>query len=627
MKRIALIADGWKRWMLYAFPYGLLECIRDRGVDVSIDHYNCFGNWNEDRDYNTGEYAVFNSIDLSLYDGIVTDLSNVKDAETFEAIVRPLRDSGLPVINLNAAREGEETADNVYYVGTDNEGAVSEMLNHMYDVHGCRDFVFLGGPAYHMDNIIRRNAFETFIKDKGLTCDPANILDSDFDYHAGIDYMNKWVDEKRAFPDVFVCANDNIAVGLCTRAAELGYKIPDDFRVTGYDNLDKALYFLPQISTASISREKIAYKAMEVLLKIWDGEKVPRMSHIETKCLFGESCGCKNNGIVNYREHIKGKILWDLFEDDSEDMVDLLEGRLMQAKDYTEIYRYAGEYFSSFDNSCDEFYILVDPRLESAAPKAKFGNNGYRIDRMEVAYALENGQEVTYTNISEWMKHAASAESCTTTLYVPIHFADKPVGLYVFKNPDFLYTSSKLSDMLSPISKAIQQMFLHRMLTNTLNELKHLYNRDQLTGVYNRIAFKELLVSKYNEAAYEGLSGAVFFIDADNFKEINDSMGHDEGDNVLKCISFALVNSLSSEGYVCRYGGDEFVVFLPSVSRDEAESYRDAVYSSLEKDKINVSIGLALTGADTTLTLKEYVAIADEDMYRVKALHKASSTD
>ncbi len=626
MKRIALIADGWKRWMLYAFPYGLLECIRDKGVDVSIDHYNCFGNWNEDKDYNTGEYGIFNSIDLTRYDGIVTDLSNVKDAETFETIVRPLRKSGLPVINLNAAREGEERSDNFYYVGTDNEGAISEMLNHLYDVHGCRDFVFLGGPSDHMDNIIRRNTFDAFIKDKGLTRNEINNPDADFDYKTGIDYMNRWAEDKRAFPDVFVCANDNIAVGLCTRAAELGYKIPDDFRVTGYDNLDKALYFYPQISTASISREKIAYRAMELLLKIWDGEKVPRMSHIETKCLFGESCGCQNNGMVNYREHIKGNILWGLVEDNNEDMVDLLEGRLMQARDYIEIFRYAGEYFSSFDNSCDEFYILVDPKLASAAPKVKLGSNGYRIDRMKVAYALENGQEVTYTNNSEWMKHTSCAGTCTNTLYVPIHFSDKPVGLFVFKNPDFLYTNSKLSDMLSPISKAIQQMFLNKMLTNTLNELKHLYNRDQLTGVYNRIAFKELLISKYNEAVEDGFNGAVFFLDADNFKEINDSMGHDEGDKVLKCISSALVNSLSCEGYVCRYGGDEFVVYLPSVSDDEAQSYRDTVYSSLEKDKISVSIGLALTGADTSLTLKEYVARADEDMYRVKALHRASST-
>jgi diguanylate cyclase (GGDEF)-like protein len=306
-------------------------------------------------------------------------------------------------------------------------------------------------------------------------------------------------------------------------------------------------------------------------------------------------------------------------------MVDLLEGRLMQAKDYNEIYRYAGEYFSSFEQSCDEFYILIDPRLESTTPKIKLGNHGYRIDHMKVAYALERGHEVTYTGIDAWMKHAAGAESCTNTLYVPIHFSDKPVGLYVFKNPSFLYTNSKLSDMLSPISNAIHQMFLNRKLTNALNELKHIYNRDQLTGVYNRIAFNELLVSKYKEAVEDGLFCAVCFIDADNFKEINDTMGHDRGDRVLRIIASTLVNSLSAEGYICRYGGDEFLVLLIGVEGDKASSYCDSVYRSLDRDNISVSIGLALTSADSPLTLSDHVAKADEDMYRVKALHKASS--
>lgn len=626
MKRIALIADGWKRWMLYAWAYGLLECIKDKGVDVSIDHFNCFGNWNEDKDYNAGEYAVFDYIDLSLYDGIVTDLSNVKDNETFEAIVRPLRKSGLPVVNLNAAREGEEKSDNFYYVGTDNEGALSQMLNHLYDVHGCRNFVFLGGPKDHLDNIIRRNTFISFLEKKGLPVIDDNILDSDFDYQSGVNYMNMWVGDGHPLPDVFVCSNDNIAVGLCTRAAELGYKIPEDFRVTGYDNLDKAIYFLPQISTASISREKIAYKAMEQLIKLWNGETIPRMSHIDTPCVFGESCGCKNNGTVNYREHIKGKILWGLVEDNNEDMVDLLEGRFMQAKDYTEIFRYANDYFRSFEQSCDEFYILIDPKLESTAAKIKLGTNGYKIDRMKVAYAFEDGHEVSYTDIGEWMKHASNAKACTNTLYVPIHFSDKPVGLYVFKNPAFLYTNSKLSDMLAPISKAMQQMFLTRQLTNALNELKHIYNRDQLTGVYNRIAYNELIVSKFKEAVDDGLNGAVLFIDADNFKNINDSRGHDEGDRVLRYISTALVNNLNCEGYVCRYGGDEFVILLPDISEDDAKSYCDAVYKTLEKDNISVSIGLALTSADSALTLSDYVAKADDDMYRVKALHRTSAS-
>ena len=624
MKRIALIADGWKRWMIYAWVYGMQECIKDTGADISISNYNVFGNWNKDKKYNEGEYALFDHIDPSEFDAVVTDLSNVKDNEIYERIVNPLRNCGIPVVNLNSAREGMKEPDNFYYVGTDNEQAMRDILNHMYDVHSCRSYVFLGGPEDHLDNILRRNAFVSFLEEKGITVDDDCILSSDFDYYSGVAYMNKWIGDNHPLPDVFICANDNIAVGVCTRAAELGYKVPGDFYVTGYDDLDKARYFLPQITTATIAREKLAYNAVKLILKLWDGESVPKINPIHTECLFGESCGCENNGLVDYREHIKGQILWGITEDNNEDMVDLLEGKLMQASDYEELFRYAGEYFASFEQGCDGFYILIDPRLESSAAKVRLGRNGYRIDHMKVAFAMERGLEVSITGIDEWIKQMKNAAAGTSILYSPIHFSDKPVGLYVFKNPDFLYTNSKLSSILAPISKAIQQMFLNRQLQNAFNELTHIYNRDQLTGVYNRVAFNELIESKYRLAVDDGLPGAVLFIDADNFKEINDTMGHDEGDKVLKYISTALVNSLSTEGYVCRYGGDEFLVYLPGATDKVANSYRDAVYKALIADKISVSIGLTETDPDSPLTLSDYVAKADEDMYRVKALHKTS---
>ena len=52
--------------------------------------------------------------------------------------------------------------------------------------------------------------------------------------------MSDWHESKKPLPDVFLCANDNIAAGLCATAEVRGYKVPQDFKVTGFDNLDKA---------------------------------------------------------------------------------------------------------------------------------------------------------------------------------------------------------------------------------------------------------------------------------------------------------------------------------------------------------------------------------------------------
>ncbi len=82
-----------------------------------------------------------------------------------------------------------------------------------------------------------------------MTLDDNPILCGDYDYETGVNYMREYVHSGSKLPDVFVCANDNIAAGICAEAEQWGYRVPDDFLVTGFDNLDKAAYFRPQITT------------------------------------------------------------------------------------------------------------------------------------------------------------------------------------------------------------------------------------------------------------------------------------------------------------------------------------------------------------------------------------------
>ncbi len=60
---------------------------------------------------------------------------------------------------------------------------------------------------------------------------------------------------KKILPDAIICANDNLAVGVCNRAEALGLSVPKDFKVTGFDNFDKAAYYTPRITTVSRIRE------------------------------------------------------------------------------------------------------------------------------------------------------------------------------------------------------------------------------------------------------------------------------------------------------------------------------------------------------------------------------------
>lgn len=99
---------------------------------------------------------------------------------------------------------------------------------------------------------------------------------------------------------------------------------------------------------------------------------------------------------------------------------------------------------------------------------------------------------------------------------------------------------------------------------------------DSLTGLPNRRYFEKILknILAFNENSYEANKGIVLFLDLDNFKNINDTLGHDVGDKLLKIIANKLKEVLRKEDIISRFGGDEFLILQPNIN-----TYEEAVES------------------------------------------------
>ena len=104
---------------------------------------------------------------------------------------------------------------------------------------------------------------------------------------------------------------------------------------------------------------------------------------------------------------------------------------------------------------------------------------------------------------------------------------------------------------------------------------------DGLTGLYNRRYLDEVLEREVSRARREGNPLSLVMIDIDRFKRINDTYGHQAGDEVLKVLAATLSNDVRTEDVACRYGGEEFLILLPGMplaaARDRAEAWRAAV--------------------------------------------------
>ncbi|MFG6442888.1 putative bifunctional diguanylate cyclase/phosphodiesterase [Roseateles sp. LKC17W] len=162
--------------------------------------------------------------------------------------------------------------------------------------------------------------------------------------------------------------------------------------------------------------------------------------------------------------------------------------------------------------------------------------------------------------------------------------------------------------------------------------IQHLAHHDALTGLLNRAAFMDRMASLLKRAERRSEMLALLFIDLDNFKRVNDSLGHLEGDKVLTTVSERLVGALRGSDLVGRFGGDEFVVLLTDLnSRADVIVVLEALLSVVEVPvkadgralSVTPSIGVALF-PDDGQHADELIQHADTAMYRAKARGRAT---
>ncbi len=158
-------------------------------------------------------------------------------------------------------------------------------------------------------------------------------------------------------------------------------------------------------------------------------------------------------------------------------------------------------------------------------------------------------------------------------------------------------------------------------------QAQRLADRDSLTGAFNRRWLLEHLPAVLAEAERREERVGVLFVDLDHFKEVNDTHGHATGDALLAAVSARIVARLRATDRVCRYGGDEFVVVLPRLARDDAAlrvaagvARRIAVPYFLDgvEYTVTASIGSAVYPRDAR-TAAALLHRADQSMYESKA--------
>ena len=206
----------------------------------------------------------------------------------------------------------------------------------------------------------------------------------------------------------------------------------------------------------------------------------------------------------------------------------------------------------------------------------------------------------------------------------PLSNLQTPLALLAEGNMDVEFPSSRHKE-LSSIVAALDDTI--RALRKRERHLLHLANHDPLTGLFNRHRLIAELEAEIASCAGTKKRSALFFIDLDQFKYVNDTCGHAAGDELLKLAARQILHGVRAEDFVARFGGDEFVVLLKDVTRSDAKEVATQVLELMRSLKhvaqdrvfhLQCSIGIATISSER-FSAHELIAQADIACQTAKA--------
>ena len=619
--RIAFLTVDWNYELVENTLHGLLQYTVDH-PEVQICVFDCFGK-DLGNDKDRSEYAIFRLPDLSGFDGMLIQSNQIIWQEAREEVERLVTESDIPAVAIGCELEG------CTLVLFDNRKAQYAMAEHIIREHGARRLVYLTG---NMDNGCpegqeRLDGFLDACRDNGIHEKDTEIIRGTWRTGDGVNVARRWIRDKKPLPDAFVCANDEMALGLMETLQENGIRIPRDVLVCGFDNLTSAELSSPRLSTVHTDHSKMDYFAADVLMsKIRVGINRDRIP-FNYELICSESCGCHNaprRGVIRDLYFQQTRFLRSFYVQQDQMAEDLFE-----AKDLPDLMQIISKNHTIF--GCDDIYLCINEYYFDNYDKSMWPDYAERFDSTMVLYNSGIREQAGKDDMIRFPTTDLLPESLmekeSFLMFYPLHYNTYSIGYIVLNG---ICTAAKLNlheNILNFLEIAIENVRKKSLLHNLNDTLDDLYIHDALTGLFNRFGLGRFGQQRFDDLlASEGVV-QVLFIDMDDMKSINDRYGHEAGDMALKASARLLQRTCSADAFIMRYGGDEFIIIdtgrirrLDKMILEAADEYNRTAGMPFS---LGFSVGVMRTDSQKRLPMDDCIREADSRMYKIKQKRKA----
>ena len=621
---IAVIVAGIDEEYQNAVLEGIISFAKSHNVNISC--FAAFGGVITNKKYDLGEYNIYSLINFDLFDGVILMTNTISDPEEKKKMLKQVRASKLPAVIFDCNEFPE-----FFNIKIDNYNAMRAIVEHVIEVHGAKIINYISGPLTNPEADDRYHAFLDVMAEHSLTVDVRRVDFGEFRAIDGKKAINSFYKNSMPKPDAIISANDTMALAAVEELRNLGYKIPEDVIVTGFDNTFNARHHSPSLTTVDRPLDTAGYQACQVILDLIAGKPTGKELTLQASPVFAESCGCKSaydENVSSYKQNVF-KRLTDCHNDisilnrlttdlaDNDTLEDVIE----------DIARYVNELHLGRFSLClcsnwDESFRDGWKQHEEHKPQIC----GYT-EKMSAPLIIDGEKKFAVESFSSSAMYPyRDGSSGNVSYFLPLHFREFCLGYYIITNSQFPLKSMLCHSIMLNVSHSVENIRKLLNLNSMIHELDKLYVNDPLCNIFNRNGFIRAADEIFNRCKRTGEKMLIAFIDMDGLKLINDNYGHKEGDFALQRLA-DVINNCCNRDYICaRFGGDEFIILGSGAHDGDVELLENNFKKQLEHInaiinkpyKISASIGSIMSEVSDDLMLFTLITEADEMMYEKK---------
>ncbi|MCR4929315.1 MAG: EAL domain-containing protein [Lachnospiraceae bacterium] len=573
--------------------------------------------------YDTGASSVYNIVNFDILDClIIFDRGLINKQNGIEMIAKA-KEKNVPVILINSENEG------CFCVSDDYKTSYRSLIRHVIRDHDVRDVFFMGGYRWDPDTLDRLACFKKALGDENINFSDWMVGYGEFRDSGARDEIDRVIKERRKPPEAVFCANDIMAMAVCTRLKELGYKVPKDVIVTGYDGIEEGKYFIPNITTVRRNIEGEAVACANLLKEIFSGKAEKRIIKIPYKVIYNESCGCPSEeDFSDYRERMAEcmKINRDfsaheadvfagadkfLMCDSLPEMLDALVNYNLGDKSYMCIKSMLFEslsimYKSNLDIDYSNEYIIL-----SSESDEEFG-------------LIDDDLKMIVPNAEEWFRDD------TVFIVNALYVEDYQYGLYFYKTEDIRYMANRVNRMSRALNLSFGTVYTRMIQKGMQMELEQAAYLDPMTQMSNLKGLEKWFeeFSEKSENHTNAVAMAIFKLD--KYKYIYENFGVLEIEEVVNIIARVLSGNNGRKKFSARISDDEFALVDYTGDLDDAKSAEtilteavSALQSGVEnynsvkfKDyAVELNVGFTLLNKDWDCDLRSVMRLAYGELY------------